>query len=71
MNVSEIIKGVGLTRIAQACAVSPSAVHKWKSQNRLPRTEWTGETQYAVKIAALHGGVTVAELLTRPAEGPP
>ena len=69
MTIAAVLKQVGLTKVATACAVTPSAVHKWKSQNRLPRTEWTGETRYAEKIAALHGGVTVAELLTRPNGG--
>ena len=65
MNVSRAIQEVGLSRVAQACGVGPSAVHRWKSRNRLPRPEYTGETQYAARIAALHGRVTVAELLAR------
>lgn len=64
-DVSSVLKVVGLTKVAKACGVAPSAVHRWKSRNRLPRTEYTGETQYAVRIAALHGRVTVAELLAR------
>lgn len=67
MNISEILQEVGLTRVASACNVNKSSVHKWKSRNQLPRTEWTGETCYAAKIAELHGGVTVEELLRRDA----
>jgi len=66
MNVTLAIQEIGLSRVAQACGVSPSAVHRWKSSNRLPRTEYTGETQYAEAIAALSDSkVTVAELLVR------
>lgn len=64
-DLSEVLGTVGLTRVARVCGVAPSAVHKWKSRNQLPRTEWTGETCYAAKIAELHGGVTVEELLRR------
>jgi predicted lysophospholipase L1 biosynthesis ABC-type transport system permease subunit len=63
MDIATVIKQVGLTPIARACAVSPSAVHKWQTRNRLPRTEWTGETAYAARIAELHGGVSAEELL--------
>jgi len=65
ISVTSVIESVGLSRVARACAVSPSAVHKWKSLNRLPRTEWTGETQYARKIADLHGTIRPEDLLTR------
>ena len=63
MNIASVIEEVGLTRVAQACRVTPAAVHRWKRRNRLPRTEFSGETQYAPVIAALHGGVTVEQLL--------
>lgn len=65
-DLSTVIKSVGLTRIARACGVAPSAVHKWKSRNCLPRTEWTGETRYAQTIAGLHGSISPNELLRRP-----
>ena len=63
MNVTSVIESVGLTEVAKACGVTPSAVHKWKSRNRLPRTEWTGETHYASVIAGLHGGCNAGDLL--------
>ena len=65
MNISEVLQEIGLTRVASACNVNKSSVHKWKSRNQLPRTEWTGETRYAEKIAELHGTVTVEQLLQR------
>jgi hypothetical protein len=64
MSVSEIITKVGLSKVAKACNRSPATVHKWKSRNRLPRTEWTGETSYAETIAKLHGGISAESLLS-------
>jgi hypothetical protein len=64
MNIATVISEVGLTRIAKACNRSPATVHKWKSRNRLPRTEWTGETNYAETIARLHGGISAESLLS-------
>ena len=64
MDVSTAIDEVGLSKVAVACQRSPSTVHKWKTRNRLPRTEWTGETAYAERIAELHGGVSAKELLS-------
>ncbi len=44
------------------------AVIKWVRKGHLPRTEWTGETNYAERIAsAIDGIVSREELLsTRP-----
>lgn len=63
MDISSVIKKIGLTQVALACQVSPAAVHRWKRCNRLPRTEYTGETRYAHAIAELHGGIQAADLL--------
>jgi hypothetical protein len=70
MEVSKAIEHVGLTKVANACEVSPAAVHRWKTRNRLPRTEWTGETDYAVRIAALHGDIEPNDLLVPPTAQP-
>jgi hypothetical protein len=51
-NPLEIAKGrLGLTRIAEICQVSREAARKWLLQGHLPRTEWSGETDYARIIA--------------------
>jgi hypothetical protein len=42
----------GPAPVANLCDVSRPAVDKWLRKGRLPRTEWTGETDYASKIAA-------------------
>ena len=40
------MKGAGL------CGVSPRAVYKWLSAESVPRTEYTGETNYLARIGA-------------------
>lgn len=43
----------GVPTVAAACGVSPRAVYKWVASGCLPRTEYTGETDYAVRVAGL------------------
>lgn len=43
----------GVLAVALACGKSPRAVYKWLTADCLPRTEYTGETRYAERIAAL------------------
>lgn len=43
----------GVPAVALACGKSPRAVYKWLTADCLPRTEYTGETHYAERIAVL------------------
>jgi hypothetical protein len=45
----EILGGYSAT--ARACRVTYAAVRRWHKNGRLPRTELTGETQYAKAMA--------------------
>lgn len=75
--LARAIAEVGLRPMATALGISYQAILKWESRRRLPRTEWTGETCYAAKIAQLTGDkVTRQELLAKwpelvPIPGPP
>ena len=44
---------LSIRQIADACGVSHTTAHMWKKRGRLPRTEATGETNYAAAISAL------------------
>jgi DNA-binding transcriptional regulator YdaS (Cro superfamily) len=50
--------------IGNICGISGRAVQKWVEKKRPPRTEYTGETQYAKKLeAATNGQVKSHELM--------
>lgn len=43
----------GAIAVAKACGKSRQAVDKWIHSDKLPRTEYTGETRYAELISEL------------------
>ncbi|MBV4478752.1 helix-turn-helix domain-containing protein [Pseudomonas khavaziana] len=43
----------GVPSVALACGKTPRAIYKWLAADALPRTEYTGETNYVMKIAEL------------------
>ncbi|WP_460107483.1 hypothetical protein [Pseudomonas sp. H1_F01] len=45
----EAVGGIGVA--AKVCGRSYQALNKWRLAGRLPRTDYTGETQYAVLLA--------------------
>lgn len=55
-ELAKAIEIVGLQDLARGLGVSYQAVRKWEAAGRLPRTEWTGETEYADRIVELSGG---------------
>mgnify|MGYP000904615946 CR=1 FL=1 len=63
------VKGVGgPVEVAKICGVTRQAVDKWLQNGFLPRTEYTGETCYAEKLAQVSGGAfTATELLEKTA----
>jgi len=53
----------GYEATGRICGRSGKAVQKWVKRGRLPRTEATGETQYAEKLAAAHQDINKETLL--------
>jgi predicted site-specific integrase-resolvase len=51
--ITEAIEIVGLQPLADGLGVTYQAIRKWEKAGRLPRTEWTGETNYAALIERL------------------
>lgn len=41
----------GAKAAAKACGVSVRAIYKWIAADALPRTEYTGETNYVARLA--------------------
>ncbi|BBM66326.1 hypothetical protein VA249_29720 [Vibrio alfacsensis] len=54
--LKEAITSIGAQKIAEQCNVSVRAVYKWCEKGVLPRTEHTGETNYAEQIELLSKG---------------
>ena len=62
--ISKAIEVVGLSKLARVCGVRYQSIYKWQKRGRLPRSDWTGETDYASRIEkATHGQITRAQLL--------
>ena len=64
----------GAAKAAAICGVSQRAVYKWLSSGSLPRTEYTGETHYAQRLAGASMGQFTAEWLlaeASPSKGQP
>lgn len=65
--LTSAIDQIGLQELARHLGVTYQAIRKWEAAGRLPRTEWTGETDYATRIVELAGGsVSRADLLRLP-----
>ena len=61
--LTEAIKIVGLTKLAGGLSVSHQAVRKWQRAGRMPRTEWTGETQYWHRIQEMTANAVTRDRL--------
>ncbi|EBE1690100.1 Cro/Cl family transcriptional regulator [Salmonella enterica] len=60
-NLGEVIKKIRVPVVAKACGLTPRAIYKWIDGGTLPRTDYTGETKYAQKIACASGGLFTAQ----------
>jgi DNA-binding transcriptional regulator YdaS (Cro superfamily) len=63
-SIQDQLTSVRVARVAEICGITRKAVYGWIARGRLPRTEYTKETNYAEKIEkATSGAVTAHELL--------
>lgn len=60
--LAQAIEHVGLAVLARELKVTHQAVRKWE-RTGLPRTEWTGETNYAECIERLTSGQVLKSAL--------
>jgi len=61
--ITQAIDAVGLGVLAKHLGVSGQAIRKWEAAGRLPRTEWTGETNYSDVIEQVTSGVVTRDAL--------
>jgi hypothetical protein len=54
--LKEAIASIGAQNIADQCQVTVRSVYKWRTRGALPRTDYTGETNYADIIEKLSDG---------------
>jgi len=51
MSLSKAVTKAGSQKaLGEICGVSQPTVFEWISKGKLPRTEWTNETNYSEKI---------------------
>jgi len=53
----------GPVAAAKACGIRRQAIDKWIAKGSLPRTDYTGETNYAEKLSEAAAGEFTAEWL--------
>ena len=58
---SEILRDVGLRKVAEVTNRSLRQIYKWERNNTLPRSEYTGETSFAEAIASCSEGKYTAK----------
>ena len=51
---------------SEVCGVSVRAVYKWINAGRLPRTDYTGETDYANRLSKASSGEFSPEQILNP-----
>ena len=66
-RVKEAINEIGgVEAAAKLTGVSGRAIYKWIERGKLPRTDYTGETNYAAKIAGHKKARFTADWLLQP-----
>lgn len=62
-TVASAIDHIGLTKLGNRFGIRPSAVQKWRDNDRLPQTDLAGLTAYAEGIEELCQGKFKAKAL--------
>lgn len=62
-TVSSAIDHIGLTKVGNRFGIRPSAAQKWRDNGRLPQSDLSGLTEYAIGLEELSGGKFTAEKL--------
>ena len=62
-TLEDVIKTVRVSVVSDVCGVSQRAIYKWINNGKLPRTEYTGETNYAEQIALASNGLFSADAI--------
>lgn len=60
--IARCVALLGYSGVARICGVDQRAVRRWVSNGRLPRTEATGETNYAGALARNQKAVSKRDL---------
>lgn len=63
-TLEDVIKTVRVSVVADVCGVSQRAIYKWMDNGKLPRTEYTGETNYAENRSCINGLFSADAILT-------
>lgn len=53
----------GQVKAGEVCGVTAAVIGRWIRQQHLPRTEYTGETNYAEALADASGGLFTREYI--------
>ncbi|RNF52969.1 hypothetical protein EBI00_02390 [Marinomonas hwangdonensis] len=69
-SIHDQLTSVRVARVAEICGITRKAVYGWIARGRLPRTEYTKETNYAEKIEKATNGLVTAKELLKPAKTP-
>lgn len=69
-TLRDLLTTVGVSNTARISGISVRAIYKWIERGRLPRTEYTGETNYAERIETATNGLVTANELLKPAKTP-
>ena len=65
--ITKAIEIIGLNNLAACCSVTRQAVRRWEKSGRVPRSDFTHETVYALIIETQTEGKITREELLNPA----